>query len=73
VDYAFSHGCLRIYLYVYLPNLEAVSLYESLGFVATGTEPEVLQIDGRYHDLLFMNMRNPAFSEPKEVEVDRVA
>ena len=73
MDYAFSHGCLRIYLYVYLPNREAVSLYESLGFVATGTEPEVLHIDGRYHDLLFMNMRNPAFSVPKEVAVNRVA
>lgn len=33
IEHAFSLDCLRIYLYVYLPNPETVSLYESLGFV----------------------------------------
>lgn len=60
IDYAFSLNCLRIYLYVYLPNVEAVALYESLGFTASGTEPEVLNIGGTYHDLLYMSLRNPA-------------
>jgi ribosomal protein S18 acetylase RimI-like enzyme len=60
IDHAFAAGCLRIYLYVYLPNTEAVSLYESLGFVTSGAEPEELHIDGRYYDLQFMSLRNPA-------------
>jgi ribosomal protein S18 acetylase RimI-like enzyme len=59
IEYAFSHDCLRIYLYVYLPNPEAVSLYESLGFVASGAEPEELNIHGKYHDLQYMSLRNP--------------
>lgn len=60
IDHAFAQGSLRVYLYVYLPNPEARALYESLGCVASGTEPEVLNIDGRYHDLLYMSLRNPA-------------
>jgi ribosomal protein S18 acetylase RimI-like enzyme len=60
IEHAFSHDCLRIYLYVYLPNPEAVSLYESLGFVASGAEPEELNIHGTYHDLQYMSLRNPA-------------
>lgn len=59
IDHAFSSGCLRIYLYVYLPNSEAVSLYESLGFVASGAESEELCIDGTYYDLQYMSLRNP--------------
>ena len=59
IDHAFSSGCLRIYLYVYLPNVEAVSLYESLGFIASGAEPEELNIEGTYHDLQYMSLRNP--------------
>jgi RimJ/RimL family protein N-acetyltransferase len=59
IDHAFSSGCLRIYLYVYLPNTEAVSLYESLGFLASGAEPEELYIDGTYHDLQYMSLRDP--------------
>jgi RimJ/RimL family protein N-acetyltransferase len=59
IQYAFSNSSRRIYLYVYQPNPEAVSLYESLGFIATGSEPEVLKLAGRYHDLLFMSLGNP--------------
>jgi hypothetical protein len=40
---------------------------------ADGAEPEVLKIDGRYHDLLFMSLRNPASSERDSVEVHRGA
>jgi RimJ/RimL family protein N-acetyltransferase len=60
IQHAFSLDCLRIYLYVYLPNPEAVSLYESLDFVASGAEPEELNIHGEYHDLQYMSLRNPA-------------
>jgi RimJ/RimL family protein N-acetyltransferase len=60
VDYAFSLGCLRIYLYVYVPNAEAVSLYESLGFQISGAEPEELHIGGTYYDLQYMSLRNPS-------------
>jgi RimJ/RimL family protein N-acetyltransferase len=62
IDHAFSSGCLRIFLYVYVPNPEAVSLYESLGFVASGAEPEELNIRGHYYDLQYMSLRNPSFS-----------
>jgi ribosomal protein S18 acetylase RimI-like enzyme len=64
IDHAFSAGCLRIYLYVYVPNAEAVSLYESLGFVASGAEPEELNINGNYYDLQYMSLRNPAGLRP---------
>src|SRR4051812_46322446 len=64
IEHAFSLDCLRIYLYVYLPNAEAVSLYESLGFVASGAEPEELNIHGSYHDLQYMSLRNPSIVEP---------
>ena len=66
IDHALSRGCLRIYLYVYLPNAEATSLYESLGFVVSGVEPEVLKIGNTYHDLLFMSLRNPRPEAPTE-------
>lgn len=69
IDYAFSQDCLRIYLYTYIPNAEAVSLYESLGFVACGGEPEALHIDGNYYDLTYMSLRNPSRApmKPKDV------
>lgn len=68
VDHAFSSGCLRIYLYVYVPNPGAVSLYESLGFVSSGAEPEELNIDGHYYDLQYMSLRNPAPLGAGEIE-----
>jgi ribosomal protein S18 acetylase RimI-like enzyme len=58
IDHAFSSGCLRIYLYVYVPNAEAVFLYEALGFVASGAEPEELNIEDHYYDLQYMSLRN---------------
>jgi RimJ/RimL family protein N-acetyltransferase len=66
IIHAFSLDCLRIYLYVYLPNV-AVSLYESLGFTISGIEPEALKINENYHDLQFMSLRNPGVPRPSVV------
>ena len=52
---AFAEWAHRIYLYVYLPNEPAIRLYESLGFTATGREPEVLKLAGAYHDIQQMS------------------
>lgn len=60
IDHAFTQNCLRIYLYVYIPNVEAVTLYESMGFVASGSEPEELNLNGRFYDLQYMSLRNPS-------------
>lgn len=35
----------------------ARALYESLGFVAWGTEPESMLVDGVYHDEIYMQLR----------------
>jgi RimJ/RimL family protein N-acetyltransferase len=66
INHAFAFGCLRIYLYVYLPNRPAVSLYESLGFAASGAEPEELHIEGTYYDLQYMSLRNPSVAGVSE-------
>lgn len=42
----------------YLPNAPAVRLYESLGFVATGVEPEVVNLHGVFHDIQHMSLRH---------------
>lgn len=57
VGHAQAHGALRVNLTVYLPNAPAVHLYESLGFVRCGTEPEAICIAGTYHDGLRMSLR----------------
>ena len=57
IGHAFSSGARRVYLSVYLPNASAVKLYESLGFVTTGIEPEVVRLHGVYHDIQHMSLR----------------
>lgn len=44
------NGLLRINLTVYVPNLEATTLYAKLGFIHTGTEPQAICLDGNYYD-----------------------
>lgn len=58
VAQAFEHGARRVYLSVYLPNPEALRLYESLGFVATGRELEVLRLGDDYFDIQYMSLRS---------------
>lgn len=56
VDHARQAGVRRIHLTMYLPNLAAGALYESLGFTVWGTEPEAVCIDGIYHDAMQMGL-----------------
>ena len=58
IEHAFSHGARRIYLGVFVPNPAAVRLYESLGFVTTGREPEVVRLGDTYYDILHMSLGN---------------
>lgn len=58
IDHAFASGARRVYLYVYLPNGTAVRLYESMGFVTTGIEPEVVKLNGVYHDVQHMSLQH---------------
>lgn len=63
IDHAFRHGARRTYLGVFVPNAPAIRLYESLGFVTTGCEPEVLRLDGAYYDIQYMNLLNKAAAD----------
>jgi ribosomal protein S18 acetylase RimI-like enzyme len=58
VAHAHAHGARRVNLTVYLPNASAVKLYESLGFVHCGAEPEAICIGGVYYDGLRMSRRH---------------
>lgn len=55
IERALSTWAHRVYLYVFLPNESAVRLYESLGFTATGREPEVLRLGGAFYDIQSMS------------------
>jgi len=66
VAHAFATGAKNIYLYVYMPNDAAVHLYESMGFVTTGVEPEVVNLGGVYHDIQSMCLRRTGLSLPLE-------
>lgn len=58
VAHAQAHGARRVNLTVYLPNVLAVKLYESLGFVGCGTEPEAICIADAYYDGMRMSLRH---------------
>lgn len=56
VEHAFENNVRRVNLQVFVPNPEAVALYESLGFVVCGTEPEAVCLAGKYYDGLYMSL-----------------
>lgn len=51
-----ANGVRRINLTVFLPNEPALQLYQSLGFVVCGAEPEAVRIGDTYHDGQFMSL-----------------
>lgn len=59
IEHARQTGARRVHLAMYLPNPAARALYESLGFVVWGTEPEAVCIDGIYHDAIQMGLLLP--------------
>ena len=50
LQHARNEAVRRVNLTVYLPNEAAVGLYQSLGFVPSGVEPEAVFLDGHFHD-----------------------
>lgn len=56
LDHAFANGAGRVNLQVFVPNLEAVALYLSLGFVEYGREPDAVCLSGVYYDGLHMSL-----------------
>lgn len=53
IDAALSHAraraVRRVNLTVFLPNVAAITLYQSLGFTAYGVEPEAVCLDGTFY------------------------
>lgn len=58
VAHAQAHGVRRVNLTVYLPNSPAIKLYDSLGFVHCGMEPEAIFIGGAYYHGARMSLRH---------------
>lgn len=56
VRHALEQGVRRVNLLVYVPNPEAVALYESLGFILYGREPQALFLNGQFHDGIHMSL-----------------
>jgi len=54
IEHSWENGLKRIELEVYSSNLDAVALYEKLGFEHEGTKRNDTLIDGRYEDSLIM-------------------
>ena len=57
VDIARGWGVSYVDLGVSASADAAIGLYESLGFVAWGREPESTFVDGTYHDEIFMSLK----------------
>ncbi|RFP15258.1 GNAT family N-acetyltransferase [Duganella sp. BJB488] len=52
-------GVQRMTISVTAGNAEAVGLYESLGFIEFGREPDSMIVDGRFHDEIMMSAAMP--------------
>jgi ribosomal protein S18 acetylase RimI-like enzyme len=50
------HGVRKIKLTVNAENAQALRLYEALGFVAYGREPEAMSVNGRLYDELLLQL-----------------
>ncbi len=56
IEQAFSNNVQRINLQVYVPNEAALVLYNAIGFVEYGVEPEAVYLDGQYYDGVHMTL-----------------
>lgn len=56
IEQAFNNKVQRINLQVYVPNEAALGLYNAIGFVEYGVEPEAVNLDGRYYDGVHMTL-----------------
>lgn len=59
-DYGFNKLKLhKIWLHVYGPNIRAIKCYEKFGFIIEGRHSEMVKLDGKFHDEIFMSITNP--------------
>ncbi len=59
VDYGFKVIKLhRIFLRVFQSNSIAISSYKKVGFEVEGTARDMVYLDGRYHNMVFMSIVN---------------
>jgi GNAT superfamily N-acetyltransferase len=56
IAHASAHAVRRVNLTMYSPNDAAEQLYQSLGFVRYGVEPEAVCLNGVYHDGVQMSL-----------------
>jgi len=49
----------KLWLHVYSPNARAIRCYEKFGFKTEAHLPEMVLLDGKYHDEIFMSLTNP--------------
>ncbi|MEB0056584.1 GNAT family N-acetyltransferase [Variovorax sp. LG9.2] len=57
LDHARSHDVHRVNLTVFVPNIAATSLYQSLGFKPYGIEPDAVCIGSVFYDGQHMSLR----------------
>ena len=59
VDFAFKDLKLhRVFLRVFKHNVTAVASYKKVGFEVEGIARDMVYLDGKYHDMIFMSMIN---------------
>lgn len=57
IDYARTSGTLKvIHLMVFSSNVNAIALYQKLGFVTVGVNKDYIKINGSYQDAVLMNL-----------------
>lgn len=56
IAHAQANGVRRINLTVFVPNEPAVQLYQSLGFIVCGAEPEAVRIRESFYDGQLMSL-----------------
>jgi len=49
----------KLWIHVFEPNKRAIKFYKKTGFIQEGYHTEMVRIDDKYYDEIFMSMTNP--------------